>query len=121
MPFSIHNDGIDIAAAPGTPVRAAENGLVVYAGNDLRSLGNLLLLRHEGGWVTAYAHAEAILVARGEVVRRGQVVARSGASGNADSPRLHFEIRNGTRAVDPLAYLGGVEVGELAAPILPAT
>jgi murein DD-endopeptidase MepM/ murein hydrolase activator NlpD len=110
----VHNDGVDIAAAPGTPVRAAENGVVAYTGNQLRGLGNLLLLRHDGGWVTAYAHTEEILVGRGEVVQRGQVVARSGASGNTESPRLHFEIRDGTRAVDPLAYLGGVSVGMLA-------
>jgi len=101
----LHNDGINIAAPAGTPVAAAENGVVAYAGNELRGYGNLILLRHADGWVTAYAHAEALLVRRGEIVRRGQTIARVGRSGSVERPQLHFEIRKGSRAVDPLREL----------------
>jgi murein DD-endopeptidase MepM/ murein hydrolase activator NlpD len=111
----IHNDGIDIAAAAGTPVAAAENGVVAYAGNELRGLGNLLLILHADGWITAYAHTQAILVRRGERVNRGQTVATSGVAANLGAPLLHFEIRRGTEAVDPLDYLG-VAVGALFRP-----
>ena len=102
----LHNDGINIAAARGTPVLAAENGVVAYAGNELRGFGNLLLIKHADGWMTAYAHNESILVSRGEPVRRGQIVARVGDSGNVTAPQLHFEIRKGTRAVNPNGLLG---------------
>jgi len=102
----LHNDGINIAAPRGTPVRAADNGVVAYAGNELRGFGNLVLIKHSGGWVTAYAHTDEILVRRGAVVTRGQVIARTGNSGNVSQPQLHFEIRQGTRAVDPLRFLG---------------
>jgi len=101
----LHNDGINIAAPLGTPVRATENGVVVYAGNELRGFGNLLLIRHADGWVSAYAHNESLLVTRGETVKRGQTIARVGASGNVPSPQLHFELRRGTEAVDPREYL----------------
>jgi murein DD-endopeptidase MepM/ murein hydrolase activator NlpD len=101
----MHNDGINISAKPGETVRAAENGVVAYAGNELRGFGNLLLIRHRDGWITAYAHADEILVSRGDQVKRGQVIARVGASGRVAEPQLHFEIRKGTRAVDPLRYL----------------
>ena len=99
------NDGINIAVSSGTPVRAAENGVVTYVGNELRGFGNLLLLRHQGGWVTAYAHAEDITVKPGDIVRRGQVIARVGRSGRVQDPQLHFEIRKGRKAVDPLRHL----------------
>ncbi len=102
----LHNDGINIAAARGAPVLAAENGVVAYAGNELRGFGNLLLIKHADGWMTAYAHNETILVGRGEPVRRGQIVARVGNSGNVTVPQLHFEIRKGTRAVNPNGLLG---------------
>jgi murein DD-endopeptidase MepM/ murein hydrolase activator NlpD len=101
----LHNDGINIAAPAGAPIVAAENGVVAYAGNQLRGYGNLLLLRHADGWVTAYAHAEALLVRRGEIVRRGQTIARVGSSGSVDRPQLHFEIRKGAQAVDPMRQL----------------
>ncbi|MBM3511904.1 MAG: LysM peptidoglycan-binding domain-containing M23 family metallopeptidase [Alphaproteobacteria bacterium] len=101
----MHNDGINISAKPGDTVRAAENGVVAYAGNELRGFGNLLLIRHRDGWITAYAHADEILVKRGDQVKRGQVIARVGASGRVAEPQLHFEIRKGTKAVDPLRYL----------------
>lgn len=100
-----HNDGINIAAPRGAPVVAAERGEVVYAGNELRGFGNLLLIRHENGWVTAYAHNSSLLVSKGEQVSRGQVIARVGRSGNVDRPQLHFEIRKGSRAVDPRELL----------------
>ncbi len=101
-----HNDGINIAAPLGTPVRAADNGVVVYAGNELRGFGNLLLIRHADGWVSAYAHCDALLVKRGDQVKRGQVIGRVGQSGNVSAPQLHFELRKGAEAVDPLSQLG---------------
>jgi murein DD-endopeptidase MepM/ murein hydrolase activator NlpD len=85
---------------------AADNGVVAYAGNELRGFGNLLLIRHADGWVTAYAHNEKLLVKRGEKVRRGQTVAQIGRTGSVSAPQLHFEIRKGTDPVDPLKYLG---------------
>lgn len=100
-----HNDGINIKVAEGTFVRAAENGVVAYAGNELKGFGNLLLVKHSDGWMTAYAHNREFLVKRGETVKRGQPMARAGKSGNAKEPQLHFEIRKGTKAVDPLVYL----------------
>ncbi len=102
----LHNDGINIAAPLGTPIHAADNGVVVYAGNELRGFGNLLLVRHVDGWVSAYAHCDALLVKRGDNVKRGQVIARVGQSGNVTSPQLHFELRRGAEAVDPLPQLG---------------
>ena len=101
-----HNDGINIAAPRGVAVHAAENGVVAYAGNELRGFGNLVLLKHGDGWVTAYAHAERLLVAPGQFVKRGEPIARIGSSGNVAQPQLHFEVRKGTRAVDPLDLLG---------------
>ncbi len=101
----IHNDGINIAAAEGTPVLAADAGVVAYAGNELRGYGNLILLKHAGGWMTAYAHNAALLVKRGDKVRRGQPIARIGNTGAVNEPQLHFEIRRGTRALDPVEYL----------------
>ncbi len=101
----LHNDGVNIAAARGTPVLAADNGVVAYAGNELRGFGNLLLIKHAGGWVTAYAHTEGLMVRRGQTVRRGQPIARVGSSGNVSEPQLHFEVRKGTKAVDPSRVL----------------
>jgi len=101
-----HNDGINIAAPLGTPVHAAENGVVVYAGNELRGWGNLLLIRHADGWVSAYAHCEALLVKRGDQVKRGQVIARVGQTGAVASPQLHFELRKSGQAIDPASELG---------------
>ena len=100
-----HNDGINISAKRGTTVVAAENGVVAYAGNELRGFGNLLLIKHADGYMTAYAHNEALLVGRGAKVRKGQPVARVGSTGSVGSPQLHFEIRKGREAVDPLRYL----------------
>jgi len=101
-----HNDGINIAAPLGTPVHAADNGVVAYAGNELRGFGNLLLIRHADGWVSAYAHCDALLVKRGDQVKRGQVIARVGQTGAVSSPQLHFELRKAGTAVDPTSELG---------------
>ena len=104
----LRNDGINIAARRGTPVRAAENGVVVYAGNELRGFGNLLLLKHANGWVSAYAHNEKLTVKRGAKIRKGQTIATVGSSGGVSSPQLHFELRKGKRARDPRPHLRGV-------------
>jgi murein DD-endopeptidase MepM/ murein hydrolase activator NlpD len=101
----VHNDGINIAAEPGSSVKAAEGGVVVYAGNELAGYGNLLLIRHSNGFVTAYAHNKKLLVGRGDSVRQGQAIATVGSTGDVDRPQLHFEIRKGDRAVDPSRYL----------------
>jgi murein DD-endopeptidase MepM/ murein hydrolase activator NlpD len=101
----VHNDGINIAAEPGSAVKAAEAGVVVYAGNELAGYGNLLLIRHANGFVTAYAHNKKLLVDKGATVRQGQTIALVGSTGDVDRPQLHFEIRKGDRAVDPGHYL----------------
>lgn len=103
----LHNDGINILARRGTPVRSADAGVVVYASNALEGYGNLLLLKHSGGWLTAYAHNERLLVNKGDSVSKGQVIARVGDTGGVTEPQLHFEIRKGRRALDPLDYLAG--------------
>jgi len=95
------NNGINIAAALGTPIHAAAAGVVSYAGNELKGYGNLVLIRHSGDYVTAYAHAESILVTRGDKVARGQVIGYAGATGDVNVPQLHFEIRHGTAPVNP--------------------
>ncbi|MET1028270.1 MAG: peptidoglycan DD-metalloendopeptidase family protein [Dongiaceae bacterium] len=102
----LRNDGINIAAPAGSPVQAAADGVVAYAGNELRGFGNMVLIRHANGWVTAYAHNQSLTVKKGDQVKRGQTIARVGATGNVQSPQLHFEIRKGTSAVDPMKYLG---------------
>lgn len=101
------NDGINLAVPEGTPVKAAEDGTVAYAGNELKGYGNLVLIRHPNGYVTAYAHASELLVKRGDTIKRGQVIAKSGQSGEVGSPQLHFEIRKGSQPVDPLQFLSG--------------
>ena len=101
----LHNDGINIAAPAGTPVRAAEDGIVSYVGSEIRGYGNLVLLRHADGWVTAYAHNARNLVARGQMVLRGDVIASVGASGGISQPQSHFELRQGTTAVNPVEHL----------------
>lgn len=101
----LYNEGINIAVPSGTPVRASAGGTVRYAGNELRGYGNLVLIEHGGGYVTAYAHNDVLTVKRGQVVKRGDVIARSGQSGNVKSPQLHFEIRKGTESLDPRTLL----------------
>jgi murein DD-endopeptidase MepM/ murein hydrolase activator NlpD len=104
-PSGQQNDGINVAVPEGTAVKAAEDGVVAYAGNELKTYGNLVLVRHANGYVTAYAHASEILVKRDETVKRGQVIAKSGQTGNVSAPQLHFEIRKGSAPVDPMPYL----------------
>jgi murein DD-endopeptidase MepM/ murein hydrolase activator NlpD len=101
------NDGINLAVPEGTPVKAAEDGVVAYSGNELKGYGNLVLVRHANGYVTAYAHASELMVKRGDTIKRGQVIAKSGQSGEVGSPQLHFEIRKGSTPVDPLQFLNG--------------
>jgi len=100
-----HNDGINLSVPQGTPVHAAEAGVVAYAGSELKGYGNLVLLRHDNGWVTAYAHNDQILVKRGDKVRRGDVIAKAGTTGSVDQPQLHFELRQGSEPVDPVPFL----------------
>ncbi len=106
-PNGSQNDGIDVAVPEGTPVKAAEDGVVAYSGNELKGYGNLVLVRHSNGYVTAYAHTSEILVKKGDTIKRGQVIAKSGQTGSVTSPQLHFEIRKGSTPVDPSQYLNG--------------
>jgi murein DD-endopeptidase MepM/ murein hydrolase activator NlpD len=99
------NDGIDIAVPEGTPVKAAENGVVIYAGDGLKDFGNTVLVRHDDGLVTVYGHASDLEVKRGDKVKRGQEIARSGMTGTTDAPKLHFEVRKNSAPVDPATYL----------------
>lgn len=101
----LHNDGINLGAPRGTPIKVGDNGTVAYVGNELRGFGNLVLVRHADGWITAYAHCEEILVKVGDQVKRGQVVARVGSTGGVDQPQLHFELRKGKQPVNPRSYL----------------
>jgi murein DD-endopeptidase MepM/ murein hydrolase activator NlpD len=107
-PNGQQNDGIDVAVPENTPIKAAEDGVVAYAGNELKGYGNLVLVRHPNGYVTAYAHAKELLVKRGDQIKRGEVIAKSGQSGNVDAPQLHFEVRKGSAPVDPMQFLNGV-------------
>jgi murein DD-endopeptidase MepM/ murein hydrolase activator NlpD len=98
------NDGIDFSVPKGTPVKAAENGVVAYAGNELPGFGNLVLVRHAEGYVTAYAHNDEVLVRRCDVVKRGQVISKAGATGKVSQPQLHFELRKDSKPVDPEGF-----------------
>ncbi|MEQ8745438.1 M23 family metallopeptidase [Pyruvatibacter sp.] len=102
----LHNDGINIRVPRGTPVVAADNGVVAYAGNELQGYGNMVLVRHQDGYVTAYAHNTDLLVSRGDIVSRGQKIAHSGSSGGVREPQIHFEVRRGSKPVNPMSYLG---------------
>lgn len=106
-PNGQQNDGINLAVPEGTPIKAAEEGVVAYAGNELKGYGNLVLIRHPNGFVTAYAHASELLVKRGDSIKRGQTIAKAGQTGTVNSPQLHFEIRKGSSPVDPTQYLNG--------------
>ena len=99
------NDGINIAVSRGAPIHAAGSGEVTYVGNELKGYGNLILIRHENGFITAYAHAERVDVKRGDRVERGQVIGSAGSTGDVSQPQLHFELRHGTTPVDPMPYL----------------
>jgi murein DD-endopeptidase MepM/ murein hydrolase activator NlpD len=100
------NDGIDIQAEPGAPVKAADGGTVVYVGSEVAHLGNLVLVQHPGGYITAYGNNEAVLVKKGAEVKKGETIAKAGSSGGVTSPRLHFEVRRGgSRTIDPMTVL----------------
>jgi murein DD-endopeptidase MepM/ murein hydrolase activator NlpD len=101
------NGGIDISAARGAPIYAAADGTVSYVGDELKSYGNLVLIRHDNGFITAYAHADSVTVTRGQHVTRGEVIATAGATGDVTEPQLHFELRAGSKAVNPQPYLVG--------------
>lgn len=101
------NDGINVSVPEGTPIKAAEDGVVAYAGSELKGYGNLVLIRHSNGFVTAYAHASELSVKKGETIKRGQVIGKAGSTGNVTGPQLHFEVRKGAQPVDPTQYLGG--------------
>jgi murein DD-endopeptidase MepM/ murein hydrolase activator NlpD len=104
-PSGAQNDGINVSVPENTPIKAADDGVVAYAGNELKTYGNLVLVRHSNGYVTAYAHASEILVKRDDPVKRGQIIAKAGQTGNVTSPQLHFEIRKGSTPVDPAPFL----------------
>jgi murein DD-endopeptidase MepM/ murein hydrolase activator NlpD len=106
-PNGQQNDGINLSVPEGTPVKAAEDGVVAYAGNELKGYGNLVLIRHPNGFVTAYAHASELMVKRGDNVKRGQTIAKAGQTGTVTAPQVHFEIRKGSTPVDPTQYLNG--------------
>ncbi|MEZ5855503.1 MAG: peptidoglycan DD-metalloendopeptidase family protein [Hyphomicrobiaceae bacterium] len=99
------NDGINILVPQGSDVHAAEDGTVAYAGDELKGYGNLVLIRHSGNWVSAYAHNESLLVKRGDKVRRGQTIAKAGKTGAVDQPQVHFELRQGSKPIDPMPHL----------------
>jgi murein DD-endopeptidase MepM/ murein hydrolase activator NlpD len=104
----LHNDGINIAAKKGASVKVTDAGTIAYAGNELPGYGNMILVRHSGGWVSAYGHLSQVLIKRGDKVKRGQIIARAGSTGKVTTPQLHFELRKGATAVDPKKYLPGV-------------
>lgn len=97
----LDNDGINISAPKGSPVKAAEAGMVAYAGNEMKGFGNLVLIKHEGGWVTAYAHLERLVVSKDSIVAKGDMIGTVGTSGGVSSPQLHFESRQEGKPVDP--------------------
>ncbi|WP_162914287.1 murein hydrolase activator EnvC family protein [Taklimakanibacter lacteus] len=115
-PCPSRHEGIDILVPDGTEVRASFDGTVIYAGSEVPSFGNLVLIRHDGGWVTVYGHNKELFVNRGEDIKIGDVIARSGHSGYVARPQLHFEIRNGQVPVNPARYL---ELLKAQAPELP--
>ena len=104
-PDGTHNDGVNLAVPQGAEVHAADGGTVAYAGSELKGYGNLVLVRHDNGWVTAYAHNDEILVKRGDKVKRGQLIAKAGKSGQVDQPQVHFELRQGSKPVDPTPHM----------------
>lgn len=102
--YGVHNEGVNIAGKKGSPIWAADDGTVAYVGNDLKGYGNLVLIRHKDGWITAYGHTEKMLVQKGAVVKRGQQIATMGDTGGVKTPQLHFEARYKTKSVNPEKY-----------------
>ena len=105
MPGGGHNDGINIAAARGTPVQAIDAGTVAYTGNEVKGYGNIVLIRHANGWISAYAHLDGVTVKPGDAIAAGQIIAKVGDSGGVGEPQLHFELRRGKKPVDPKEFL----------------
>ncbi len=105
--FAASRSGINIAAQEGTAIRAAESGLVIYTGSAVEGYGNLILIKHDNGYVTAYAHLKDITVAKGEMVARGDAIGSMGMTGGVSRPQLHFELRKGATPVDPMPLLAG--------------
>ena len=101
----LFNDGINISGNIGTKVSSSENGVIAYAGNELKGMGNLIIIQHSGGWMTVYAHLETMEVRRGVKVKVGDKIGTVGKTGKVSSPQLHFEIRKGSKAYDPYKYL----------------
>jgi murein DD-endopeptidase MepM/ murein hydrolase activator NlpD len=99
------NDGINISTAMDAPIHASASGTVTYAGDELKNYGNLVLIKHADGFTTAYAHADRLVVSRGDTVTKGQVIGYAGQTGDVATPQLHFEIREQTTPVNPRAYL----------------
>lgn len=99
------NDGINILTPRGTPVRAAEAGTVTFVGDSIKGYGNLILIAHDDGFVSAYAHADKVTVSRGDKVKRGQPIGFAGTTGGVRQPQLHFELRRNAKPVDPTQYL----------------
>jgi len=106
-PDGVRNDGINVAVPENTPIKAADDGVVVYAGNELKGFGNLVLVRHADDYITAYAHAKELKVKRGDQIKGGEVIGISGQTGNVDAPQVHFEIRKGSTPVNPMQFLHG--------------
>jgi murein DD-endopeptidase MepM/ murein hydrolase activator NlpD len=106
-PDGQRNDGINIAVPENTPIKAADDGVVAYSGNDLKSFGNLVLVRHANDYVTVYAHAKELRVKAGDQIKGGDLIGLSGQTGNVDTPQIHFEIRKGSTPVDPMQLLHG--------------
>ncbi|WP_244501817.1 murein hydrolase activator EnvC [Stappia sp. ES.058] len=104
-PGGTRNEGINLALPEGADIKAVEDGTVIYSGNELKGYGNLVLVRHDDGWVSAYAHGSDLLVKRGDAVSRGQTIAKAGSTGSVSQPQLHFELRRGNKPVDPMQYL----------------
>jgi murein DD-endopeptidase MepM/ murein hydrolase activator NlpD len=104
-PDGTHNDGVNLSVPVGTEIHAAESGVVAYSGSELKGYGNLILVRHDNGWITAYAHNEELLAKRGDKVKRGQILAKAGKSGQVDQPQVHFELRQGSKPVDPTPFM----------------
>lgn len=101
----LYNDGINILAPEGREIKAAADGTVVYLGDDLKGYGNLMIVRHDNGWVTAYAHQKKFNAKKGDWVKKGETIGYVGASGNVDKPQLHFAIRKGRESFDPMKFL----------------
>ena len=104
-PFGNGNDGINIAGKAGTAIQAADGGTVAYAGSELKGYGNLILIKHKDGWITAYAHNRKLLVKKGDLIKKGQKIAEMGDTGGVKTPQLHFEIRYKAKVVNPSQYL----------------